>query len=70
MGYRIMDIQSRPEELVKIEYDEIVHYTDLAYLLLICEEEYWIPFSIIKEHDIKRKIFTIPYYFAHKEGLI
>lgn len=60
-------------EYLYIVYDEIIHETDLAYLLSFDGEEKWVPKSVIKDGDLSLlengdEIF-IEKWFCKKEGL-
>ena len=57
-------------ELVDIDYDEIVTSTDDAFLFSIEDKSIWISKSLIDDHDEYNKNFTIPEWLAYKEELI
>jgi hypothetical protein len=56
-------------ELIDIEYDELKHETDMAYLVIIDGDEVWIPKSVC-ELDEDNQIIEVQEWFAEKEGLI
>jgi hypothetical protein len=57
-------------ELVRIDFDKIIHQTDESYLLEICEEEFWLPKSQIKEMKEDEKFVILPEWLAMNNGLI
>jgi len=57
-------------DVVQIEYDSIIHDTDLSILFSICDEEVWIPLSQIDEHNVDDKWFSIHEWLAMEKGLI
>ncbi len=56
-------------QIVDLEYDTFIHETDKAGLFVVGGKEVWIPKSMY-EVDLDTKTVSVPYYFAHKEGLI
>ncbi len=63
------------EELVVLDYDEIVADTERAILFRMGEEEdlsssVWIPKSVIREMDEEAKEVTVVEWFANRAGLI
>lgn len=57
-------------DTVEISYDEIVTETDMAILFKDDKEQFWIPKSVIDEHDEDDKVVSVYEWFAEKEGLI
>lgn len=60
---------SRNDDPVEISYTEIVTESDGAILFADGGDRFWIPKSLIQDHDEDDKIVTIPEWFAEKEGL-
>lgn len=58
-------------ELVSIEYDEIVDHreTPLAYLFIIDDEEVWFPKSQVEDIRETENVVDIPLWLAKKKGL-
>jgi len=61
---------ARNDEPVEISYTRIVVDSDLAILFEDGTDQFWIPKSLIKDHDEDDKIVSIPEWFAEKEGLV
>lgn len=56
--------------LVELDYDELLHQTEKAWLFLMEDnKEQWIPKSL-GELDEDAKTVTVPEYWALKEELI
>jgi len=59
------------QELVEIDYDEVLQYSASATHFQIDDEiDVWIPLSTMREHDKKFKTFTISEALATRKGLI
>ena len=58
------------DNLVTIDYDEIVTDTDDAILIRVGLEDIWIPRSQISNHDEVANEMDIPEWLALNEGLI
>jgi len=63
-------MSSRPSDtkLVDVSYESIEMETEKAILFMVGGDEVWIPRSIL-ELDEKKKVITIPEWFAKKEDL-
>lgn len=61
---------SRNDDVVEISYTRVVTDSDLAILFEDSEDRFWIPKSVIQDHDEDDKIVSIPAWFAEKEGLV
>ena len=59
-----------PRKYVELDFDELKHETEKAYLFVIDEEEVWIPKSVCEEVDEELNIVEIQEWFAEQEGLI
>ena len=58
------------EEIIEIEYTEILNETEKAVLLLIEDDwEEWVPKSQILSHDEEGCIMEIPRWLAEAKGL-
>ncbi len=57
-------------DTVEISYDEIVTETDMAILFKDDKDQFWIPKSMIDDHDEDDKIVSVYEWFAEKEGLV
>lgn len=58
-------------ELVILDFDDIICSTEKALLLQIDDEiEVWVPCSLIRDLDTDDKEVTVPEWFANKAGLI
>ena len=56
------------QDLVEIDFDEVVHETASAVLIRIDKDEHWIPESQIKQqYDTS---LEIPEWLAIEEGLV
>lgn len=53
----------KSSKIIDVNYDDIIHETEAAYLFLFDEEEIWLPKSWI-EVDTKAKVITLPEYRA------
>lgn len=60
---------AKRNELADVDYERIIHKTELAVLFLIDGKEVWLPKSRI-EIDEEQKLVTIPQDFALEKGLI
>ena len=58
----------KPLQLANVEA-ELVHQTELAYLIDDGTKEVWVPKSLV-EYDEETGIFTMPEKFAYEKGLI
>lgn len=61
---------SRNDDDAEISYTKIVTETDMAILFEDGPDQFWIPRSVIKDHDEEDKIVTVAAWFAEKEGLV
>lgn len=57
-------------ELTIIDFDEIKHQTDNAWLLIIDKKEVWFPKSICQIDDPKENIICVPEWMAIEKGLV
>jgi len=55
---------------VEIPYDDIVAETGMAILFKDDKEQFWIPKSVIEDHDEDDRIVYVAAWFAEKEGLV
>lgn len=58
------------DNLVKIDFDEILAESDEAYRFQIGDDKYWIPKSQVSTIFTKKKIIYISEWIAEKKGLI
>lgn len=67
-----MAVQQSRGDHVEIDFDKVVRENEAAVCLSICEEEVWIPNSLISERvsTPQRKYVSIPIWFATKKGLV
>jgi hypothetical protein len=61
---------SRGSEPAEISYTEIVTESDMAICFKDGPDKFWIPKSVIEEHDEEDKIVCVAAWFAEKEGLV
>jgi hypothetical protein len=61
---------SRGDETAEISYTEIVTESDMAICFKDGPDKFWIPKSVIKDHDEEDKIVHVATWFAEKEGLV
>lgn len=63
-------------DYVRIDFDDLKCQTDLAYLIVIDDEEYWIPKSQVDDKELTGGRFsnkgwlTIPEWLAVEKNLV
>ena len=62
-------VETRSDEKINIEYDEIVRETDAAICVKIDGKDHWLPKSQI-EHDEAGKTVSVPEWLALNQGLV